>query len=94
MTELSKEFKGHAVPKENLDPILRIRKYLVEFYTQIKNIDKEAKIVKWTQKGNKNEFPEDNPEEIPTDAVLIAAYFADFNPRRKHGRVYIRIRIY
>ena len=93
MTSLREEYKGHAVPKEQKDPLLRTRKALIEFYTQLKNIDTEAKILTWKE-GKKTIMLPDNTEQFPMDAVTIASFFEGFNPRRKQVRLYFRIRIY
>ena len=93
MTSLRAEFKGHAVPKENKDPLLRTRRALIEFYTQLRNIDKEARILTWKEKKNITLLPEDE-KDFPNVAVTIASFFEGLNPRKKQGRLYFRIRIH
>ena len=93
MASLREEFKGHTVPKEQKDPLMRIRRGLMEFYAQMKNIDKDAKILTWKQ-GTKTVMLPDNIDNFPKEAVTIASFFEGFNPRRKQGRLYFRIRIH
>ena len=94
MKQLKADYEGHNIPKEETDPISRIRKILRSLYGQLQSIDIHAKVVPWGKNKEGKGYLNKDLDNFPSDPVDIATFFEGFNPRRKSGRIYIRFQFY
>ena len=94
MQQLKEDYVGNSPPKDETEPALRIRKVLLSLYSYMKSVDKEAKILSWKKVDGKVVKLDDDLKKFPDNPVDIAQFFEGFSPKRKAGRVYIRLRFY
>ena len=79
----------------NNETFSRIRIHLLEIYQSMKNIDKDSKLLKWSDnKEYKTLGDSTEDEDFPTDPATLALYFPGFRPKQTSGRVFTRIRIH
>ncbi len=76
--------------KENIS---RIREVLKELYDTTRNIDPDARFLRWTDKKNFKTIgkPED---ELPEDSLTLSRYFNGLRPKQTKGRMFIKFRIH
>ena len=95
LEELKKELKGQPIPKEKTEPLERLKQYLIAFVNRFYLVSPQGRVDEWSQpKSKSSEKLTTDMEKFPTDAVTIAKFFDGFNPKRKQGRIYLRMRLY
>ena len=72
----------------------RIRTPLLEVFQQIKKIDENAKLMKWSDKKEFKTLDSTNDTEFPSDPAELALYFPGLRPKQTSGRVFVRVRIH
>ncbi len=72
----------------------RIRTPLLEVFQQIKKIDENAKLMKWSDKKEFKTLDSTNDSDFPSDPAELALYFPGLRPKQTSGRVFVRVRIH
>ena len=87
---LTKDFKGHKIPEELLNPAKKIKSILVDLYTQMKKADKEATLVSWKTDPEKGpSYLDIEPKSLTEDAVILKSYFDGLNlQKRQEGCIF------
>jgi hypothetical protein len=88
---IQKEFKGNKEGQSKpIDTFSKICKHIKEFITEMKNLDKRAKIISWKDKKTYNILEGGGTEELPKTAAGLGHFFDGMRLKREHGCQFLR----
>lgn len=90
---LAQEFKGNEVTDNQLCTLSRVRKVMIDFYTQMRKVDPDSLIISWKEENTFQVINED-PNLMPDDPVSFSSFFQGFRPKVKNGKIFLRVRIH
>jgi hypothetical protein len=91
---IQKEFEGNKEGDANpIDTFSKICEQIKEFITELKHLDKRAKIISWKDKKTYN-ILEGGANELPKTAAGLGHFFDGIRLKREHGRQFLRFRLH